>query len=338
MKVLKAFDGDSLLITFGEGENIKNILIDGGIPRTYYQTLKKELLDIKGKGQFIDLLIVTHIDNDHIGGISSLFKDNSMDKSFIKKVWFNSQEALSRELKVEIPNSKGVELGVDSEQTKMSLRQARTLEEKLDSYSCWEQVLVCRNEDFVNYSIGESRITVLSPRIQQINKWIEEEETNKMAGCEKDYKYPLKVLAENKFKEDDQSHNKSSISIIIEYKGKKILLLADSHPSDIVQSLRELGYDEQKKLVVDYVKVSHHGSKKNTSDELLKLIGCKNYIFTTNGSKHCLPNKESMARIVKNCDGDVDFFFNYPIFENIFLKEEQEDYRIRCWHKNILEV
>ncbi len=43
MKFLPAFNGDCILISFEyEGIN-RNILIDGGIPRTYQRHLKPEL-------------------------------------------------------------------------------------------------------------------------------------------------------------------------------------------------------------------------------------------------------------------------------------------------------
>ena len=42
-------------------------------------------------------------------------------------------------------------------------------------------------------------------------------------------------------------------------------------------------------LKIDYVKVSHHGSKANTNDELLSLLDCNNFIISANGRHHGLP-------------------------------------------------
>ena len=40
IKVLPANGGDSLLVSFAEENNIKNILIDGGIGATYKKSMK----------------------------------------------------------------------------------------------------------------------------------------------------------------------------------------------------------------------------------------------------------------------------------------------------------
>jgi hypothetical protein len=90
-----------------------------------------------------------------------------------------------------------------------------------------------------------------------------------------------------------------------------------------------MGYSEERKLEVDIVKLSHHGSRKNTSPELLKLIECEKYIVSTDGSRHGLPDKESLARVIhNNKDRKTQFFFNFSnrVTNKIFLTEDQEMY------------
>ena len=67
VEVLPANEGECILVTI-EKEDI-HILIDGGTSETYRRFLKSRLVQLKKAGKNIDLLIVTHIDNDHIGGI-----------------------------------------------------------------------------------------------------------------------------------------------------------------------------------------------------------------------------------------------------------------------------
>jgi|GEM_PF-5617640 len=61
---LKAFNGDSIWISFLENDIPRNILIDGGIGDTYKSTtntkgeLFKTIQQIQEDGQFIDLLIL----------------------------------------------------------------------------------------------------------------------------------------------------------------------------------------------------------------------------------------------------------------------------------------
>lgn len=75
IKFLRAFNGDSIWISFLENKNPRNIIINGGTGDTYQNNVKRtgELYDVikstRDKKQNTDLLILTHFDDDHIGGI-----------------------------------------------------------------------------------------------------------------------------------------------------------------------------------------------------------------------------------------------------------------------------
>lgn len=91
--------GDSFLISIFEDNNKVNILIDGGFIETYTDFIKPRLEKMNKIGEKIDLLVVTHIDKDHIEGIIELFKDNSDNEISniikINEVWHNSYRHLS---------------------------------------------------------------------------------------------------------------------------------------------------------------------------------------------------------------------------------------------------
>lgn len=70
---LRAGAGDCFVIDF---ENGKCILIDGGIPKTYSESLKPLLQQLNSEGKCIENMICTHFDNDHIGGLIKLIQDN----------------------------------------------------------------------------------------------------------------------------------------------------------------------------------------------------------------------------------------------------------------------
>lgn len=74
--------GDCFLIKY-KG---KNILIDSGY-KTTSNRLIKDLKEISKEGEVIDLLIITHIDNDHIGGAIKLLEDNNTIS--INEIWYN---------------------------------------------------------------------------------------------------------------------------------------------------------------------------------------------------------------------------------------------------------
>lgn len=107
--------------------------------------------------------------------------------------------------------------------------------------------------------------------------------------------------------------NASSIAALFECEGKTVLWLSDSVPSVIIHSLSKLGYSEANKLRCDVVLVSHHGSAANNSLALLKMIQCDKYIFSADGiNRHCLPNKETIARIIfASSKLPVTLYFNY---------------------------
>src|SRR5699024_10273858 len=112
--------------------------------------------------------------------------------------------------------------------------------------------------------------------------------------------------------------NSSSIAFILECPDVSLLLLGDSRPEVIVKSLKENGYNQSNPIEIDYVKISHHGSLNNTSQELLSLIRSNNFIISTNGgtANHKSPSRETIARIVyssSNRDERINIFFNYEI-------------------------
>ena len=110
---------------------------------------------------------------------------------------------------------------------------------------------------------------------------------------------------------------------------KRLLFLGDSFPSIVLQGLKEMNFISSfKRLEVDYVKLSHHGSRYNTSDDLLKSIKCNNYIVTTQGCNG-KPNKETFARILKYHE-PLNIFFNYKNCKtkNIFLDDDLSSFKI----------
>ena len=88
--ILPANAGDCFLIEFNNNECI---LIDTGFEETYYKYLKPLLIELNEKGKKIILLVITHIDKDHIGGAKKLLEENG-DYNIpniikIENVWYN---------------------------------------------------------------------------------------------------------------------------------------------------------------------------------------------------------------------------------------------------------
>ncbi|MFD2916866.1 ComEC/Rec2 family competence protein [Psychroserpens luteus] len=331
VKFLQGYNGDCVLISLKDSTNsIKNILIDGGTGSTYSKRrkagdLKKAVLSLADKNQTIDLLVITHIDDDHIGGILKMFEDKKFDRSIIKKVWFNSGKLIAENFDSEGEfKDRDIELSIYKD-SNTSVRQGVRLDEFLNKLGCWDYRIIKKG---IIEKIDNCKITVLSPDDNGLKKlhakWERErpESLDTSAG-KTDYHLSIKELIENEdvFEEDGSVPNGSSIAFLLEFEDKKLLLLGDAYPNVIKESLINLGYSIDKKIELDLLKISHHASKKNTNLELLELIDCDTYVTLTNSLKHGLPDKRTFARIIKN-NPESTLLFNYDIVNKVFSEED----------------
>ncbi|MDO6545205.1 ComEC/Rec2 family competence protein [Photobacterium sanguinicancri] len=316
-KFLQAKNGDAILITFLDLQNNeRNILIDGGTSSTYQYKTKngkkksgslKNAIDQLGR---IDLLILTHIDDDHIAGILKWLESDDVAINKIGKVWFNGGDALSEHLNQEL--GKDLEPMLERRINKnTSTKQGVKFTTLISDSGVWDKEIirapsckVCFDTSFTFLSPNQKKLELLSDKWSRDSKSLDTANKN-------DYSHTLKKHIEiDLFTEDKSIPNGSSIAFIMEHRSVKYLFLSDAHPSVVINSLRELGYSKENKLKVEFVKVSHHGSKHNTSYELLSLIDTNRYIFSSNGDIHKLPHKCCIARII-NDNNTAELIFNY---------------------------
>ena len=102
LEALQANDGDCLLLHFsgGAGDAVTRVLIDGGSQGIYKNVLKPRLDALRGQDPLdLRMVMVSHIDADHITGIVDLFKvlseqQNAGDDPFcrVRTIWFNAFE------------------------------------------------------------------------------------------------------------------------------------------------------------------------------------------------------------------------------------------------------
>src|SRR5262249_7546076 len=93
--VFPAQRGDALWIEYGPANDPFRILIDGGITATGRDHLIDHVRGL-GAGARIHLLVVTHIDLDHIQGVIALL-EAIKDSVKIDRVWFNGWDQLPRD-------------------------------------------------------------------------------------------------------------------------------------------------------------------------------------------------------------------------------------------------
>jgi len=199
-----------------------------------------------------------------------------------------------------IENKKRILIGQDS-----SIYLLSPNKDKLNKLKeLWEKEL---KKYGVNYSSDSSKL--YDDAFEMLLAW-EKEKVSKVPKQISSVRGSLTELIKKPFDEDKTSTNGSSIAFILTIQNKRLLFLADSHPSLIVKSLQE--FQKEKKVYFDLIKISHHGSFNNINQELLDKIDSDKYLISTDGSRHNHPNKETIAHIIyRKTDFRRKLYFNY---------------------------
>jgi len=306
VKILKAGQGDSILIRFlGNDSKYKNILVDGGNSKAEYQNhLKKEILQIRENNESIDLLIITHTDQDHVKGIQYLLNDEEINKKIIKQVWFNSFDS-----------------SFSPDNNDISYIESCKIQNLLIEYGISRDNNVVVLDDLSPIDFFGAHITILSPYQSDLEKLIVKNDLD-IAAYGNDYGFSLDELIEgnsnifiDKNEDLDTSlENIVSIAFLFELNEKSFLLLGDAIPNTIEKSVEKL--IKQRRighLQVDFIKLSHHASQKSLSFKMLEYIKTQNYAVSANRNKSNLPNKITFAKILRGkiYEGKIKFVFNY---------------------------
>ncbi len=317
LNILKAHSGDSFLITYIGTDTKKHyILIDGGIKSSYDYSIKQAISNIDK----IDYTFITHIDRDHIGGILKLLNTENHHK--LKNLFFNSGHIIKISGTNLISENDGIELIT-------KINELKTIN--------------INKKEITTDTIIESfglKISFLSPTLNEINNFNKtytlpkiDEDLLISNSCMVKSITNLKELSEKKFSEKNielDPANAVSLAMLLEYNEKKILLLGDAKDNVIIPQLKKT-YNSENKLKLDFIKLSHHGSKFHTSNEFLSLIECSNFIISTNG-KYNHPTIEVLARILchKNRQEKqkIKFYLNYSkdTYEHIPFSEIEDEY------------
>ena len=116
--------------------------------------------------------------------------------------------------------------------------------------------------------------------------------------------------------EDGAPANGSSIALLLEHGGAPALLTADAFPSVLQHALAALATSRRQQLpwTLDFIKFSHHGSRKNTTNSLLETVSARHFLVSTNRAIFGHPDQEAIARVIAsgNPGGQVSFNFRTP--------------------------
>jgi beta-lactamase superfamily II metal-dependent hydrolase len=303
LHVVQAEYGDCFILEFNQGNDTVTVLIDGGPYQTFEKHLKPTLQKLPLNG-ILDLIILSHIDNDHIIGLLDLLEEIKTEretgiKEFIKigKLWHNSlndlfqldvepktlfkniflsQNFISREqieMKKNIVTSiimKGFQQGTD-----LALL-AKSLKIRINPGF---KNLIAVNDAVKLFHLKNITFHLLGPTKKNLDKLKEEW---------KDWHHGKKQIQNSEFELlqilDKSIPNLASIVFLAQIKNRMILFTGDCLGRDIIEVLsKNAMLDKQGKFHVDILKVPHHGSDRNTSIEFFNIIHADYYIISANG-------------------------------------------------------
>ncbi len=312
--MLPAREGDCLWIEYGDQARPRRMLIDGG-RKLAWKTLKPRFAALPPDQRKFELLMLSHVDADHIEGLLELVKDPDLPVSF-KDVWFNGHRHLER------VESLGAKQGEDF--TKGIKDKGWNWNAEFNGKSV---VIPDSGELPVKTLADGMRLTLLSPTWDKLEKlepvWTQELTKAGLLGAEApDIDSPgveslgaltadeIEEAAGSVFERDRSAANGSSICVLAEFDGRKAVFTGDAHAELMAASLSKLRQNGHP-IALDAFKLSHHGSHGTHSVEVMKQIRSKRFLVSTDGSHHKHPHIESLARTVKHADGGIDLVFNY---------------------------
>jgi hypothetical protein len=315
MVIFEAIDaahGDAILVRYQGTQGFQRvILVDAG-PKSandekgnayvpYEKRVIPRLMEIKeerdqkpadeeiraGEATFaIDLVMCTHIDDDHIAGVERLYGclsgdgqcADDGDKVEAKTLWFNSFSKLMGD--VSIDDAVLVE--------PLSVSQG----EHLTSFAQAADATINKGAPGQLVAAGQlpkgfapAVVTITNPDAKALEKlkktWladVKKKAKKKAGGAE-----TSATGGEVKIRADTAVANLSSIVMLIEVFGRKILLTGDQRGDHVLKGLIATKNAKGGKLHVDILKVPHHGAIGNNQKAFVAAVTADTYVFSANG-------------------------------------------------------
>ena len=373
LEALQAGKGDALLLHWGEPGDPRLIVIDGGPGGTYEESLRPRLEELKAERGLdsrellpVEILMVSHIDDDHINGVLDLAAElrdqDERDEPLLLDVttlWHNAfddllgndAEELTAALAASIhggdvaassfgPAGTGDHVGV----VIASVNQGRKLRQDAEALAWNVNAPFGRliqtaptGEPPAHHTLdGGLELTILGPSRERLvelqEKWDEELpkllEREREAGAAGVARAAARAL-------DESVHNLASLMVLAEADGKTVLLTGDGRGDHLLEGLERTGRIEPGgTLHVDLFKLPHHGSDRNVSTELFRRVTADHYVVSGDGTHHN-PEVATLEMISEARRGYDDFTLwlthREERLERFFEREEAagRSYRIR---------
>jgi beta-lactamase superfamily II metal-dependent hydrolase len=330
LEALDADHGDSLLLHCGTAQDPLLVVIDGGPTHVYEKSLHKRLEELRAQrapdGSLpIEMVMLSHIDDDHINGLLAMTRDlvelhdDQQPLPYdVFTLWHNSFDDITgndsddfRDIALEALAKPAPDGDAEKARTAglavvASVAQGRTLRDRASTLG-WKH-----NDPFDNLVIAgtdaplgdATKLTVVCPHPEQLKKlhesWEEflEKKQAKEAG---------KVVGRVAAYDDNSVNNLSSIVVLVEAGGKRMLLCGDARGDHVLDGLKLAGLaDADGVTKLDILKLPHHGSIRNVEADMFKRLPAKHYVISANGHDGN-PETETLDMIVDANPGNDDF-------------------------------
>lgn len=131
-----------------------------------------------------------------------------------------------------------------------------------------------------------------------------------------DYHLSLSELADISLPTQDTSrNNKQSIVFAFTYENHRLLFTGDAWAEDVAKA----------KGKYDLVKLSHHGSARNISEEYKDKIQSTNFLICTDGVNH--PDKQTIAKLEK-WYGKINIYSSSAWWRNGYFTENDRQHKV----------
>ena len=319
LEALQAAHGDALLLHYGPAADAGLAVFDGGPLGIYKGSVRPRLEEIRARRAAdatltIDYVVVSHIDDDHIHGITDLTRevveaaDSPGAAPFqIGNIWHNSFDRVVGDDEVQAvataaltaslaPGDAGVASGGMSLETALvlaSVGQGDRLRQDAARLGCTVNTGKRLLQAPAVVDMGRGlRATIVGPLTEQLealqaawDKWVKKGR----------HATPEEHAAAIAAYVDDSVPNLSSIVVLVELDGKRILLTGDARGDYVLEGLKAakvLG----RKLHLDVLKVPHHGSNRNVEADFFRRVTADHYVVSANG-KYGNPDEETLKMI-----------------------------------------
>lgn len=319
LTMLPANEGDCLLLDYGEDEeNLRHVLIDGG-RRATWPHLEAALEAVVARGEAVDLMVLSHIDSDHLDGLIAMAEKGS--PLVPKAVWYNGFTQLERLT----PLGGFAPLGFKGAD-EYSLLLNKLGWQVNEAFNGGPVLIEARGEPFVFAGLT---LTLISPdrgKLEELRrkwqKWRAGQDDGDASPLSANIalaplsKRPMPAILDVEALaapggNDTSEANGSSIAMIAEYCDKRVLLTADAH-ADLIEEGLTMAAGEDGRARIDLFKLSHHGSRGNLTQRLLERLNCRRFAISTNGSRFGHPDPECIARLLRfGPVGTKTLYFNY---------------------------